>query len=298
MRIFVLILLLALLPACQNRGTVDLEGLKARAQAGDPAASRTLIELLGEKGRESHTRIYPFVLELGESVVPYLLEAVETADPLRREQVIAALGNLKVSQAVPQIARVLADKSLKRRYVAAWALGEIGSPEGIPALLAGLDDEEAEVRRHAVRGLIRLNRLAVPELLTYLAGASPTGAAGAVRALGDIGDSRALEALLRHSEGPNRPEVFMALGKLKDQRAESVLIAGLNDPQWRQRMHAAMALGSSGTAAAVGPLRQTLEDEVTVVREWAARSLEVISGEHVTYRNDRGEQVLPYSIYH
>lgn len=298
MRIFVLILLLALLPACQNRGTVDLEGLKVRAQAGDPAANRTLIELLGAEGRESHTRIYPFLLELGERVIPFLLEAVETTDPLRREQVIAALGNLKVSRAVPQISRVLTDKSLQRRYVAAWALGEIGSPEGISPLIAALDDDEAEVRRHAVRALIRLNTQPVAKLLAYFAEASPRGAAGAVRALGDIGDPGALEALLLQADGPNRPEVFQALGKLKDKRAEKVLIAGLTDPQWRNRMHAAMALGASGTPAAAAPLYRALEDEVTVVREWAARSLEVITGQHVTYRNDQGEQALPYSIYH
>lgn len=297
MRIAIL-LLLFLLTACQQQGTVDLEGLKTRAQAGDESACRTLVSLLGEEGRESHSRIYPFVLELGERAVPYLLEAVGTADPVRREQVIAALGTLKVSRAAEPIAQVLSDRSLQRRYVAAWALGEIGSPQGIPALIAALEDDDAEVARRAVRALIRLNLQALPPLLAYLPEASPRGAAAAVRALGDIGDPSALEPLLLQVEGPNRSEVFQALGKLKDQRAEQVLIAGLSDPQWRNRMQAAMALGSSGTAAAAAPLRQALEDEVTVVREWAARSLEVVTGQHVTYRNDLGEQVLPYSIYH
>lgn len=297
MRIAIL-LLLFLLTACQQQGTVDLEGLKARAQAGDEAACRKLVSLLGEAGRESHARIYPFLLELGERAVPCLLEAVGTADPVRREQVIAALGTLKVSQAAEPIAQVLSDRSLQRRYVAAWALGEIGSPQGIPALIAVLDDDDAEVARRAVRALIRLNLPAVPALLDYLPEASPRGAAAAVRALGDIGDPRALEPLLLQVEGPNRSEVFQALGKLKDQRAEQVLIAGLSDPQWRNRMQAAMALGASGTTAAAIPLRKALGDEVTVVREWAARSLEVLTGQHVLYRNDQGEQVLPYSIYH
>lgn len=291
-------LMLLLLTACQQGGTVDLEGLKGRAQAGDPAACRKLVALLGEADRELHARIYPFLLDLGEKGVPYLLEEVATADRVRREQVIAILGNLKSARASGPIARVLADRTLQRRYVAAWALGEIDSPESIPALIAALEDEDAEVARYAVRALVRLNRKAVPQLLSYLSAASARGAAGAVRALGDIGDPAALQPLLLQAEGPSRPDVFLALGKLKAKGAETVLISGLTDPQWRNRMYAAMALGGAGTTAAVAPLRIALEDEEMVVREWAARSLEVLTGEHVTFRNDQGEQVLPYSIYH
>lgn len=299
LRLLVLLFIVfALLTGCQQGGTVDLEGLKGRAQSGDPVACRKLVALLGEADRELHARIYPFLLELGDKAIPYLLEEVATPDRIRREQVIAALGNLRASQAAEPIARILADRSLQRRYVAAWALGEIGSPDAMPALIAALDDDDPEVARYAVRALVRLNRKVVPHLLAYLAEASPRGAAGAVRALGDIGDPMALDSLLIQAEGPNRPEAFLALGKLKDKRAETVLISGLTDPQWRHRMFAAMALGGAGSAAAVPQLRVALEDEEMVVREWAARSLEVLTGEHVTFRNDQGEQVLPYSIYH
>ena len=48
----------------------------------------------------------------------------------------------------------------------------------------------------------------------------------------------------------------------------------------------------------MAPLRKTLEDDVHVVREWSARSLEVITGQHLKYRNEKGEYVTPYTIYH
>jgi hypothetical protein len=54
-------------------------------------------------------------------------------------------------------------------------------------------------------------------------------------------------------------------------------------------------LGGPEAATALGKI---LEDEVQVVREWAARSLEMITGRHVEYRDEKGEYVLPYSIYH
>lgn len=293
---FVLVLLL--LTACRQGGPLDLEELKGRARTGDADACRELVRLLGEEGQGLNSKVYPAVLELGERAVPYLLEEVGTEDRIRREHVVAALGSLKARQGAQAVARVLADRKLERRYVAAWALGEIGDPSTVPTLVAALDDPDAEVRRHAVRALIRFGSEAVPPLVSSLSGASPRGAAGAVRALGDIGDLRAVEPLLALAAGPLRQEVFPALGKLKDPRAEAALVAGLSDPEWRTRMNAAMALGHLGGPGAVPALRVTLEDEVAVVREWSARSLETITGSRVTYRNEKGKMVLPYSIYH
>lgn len=300
MRAPVLFLLCSLLflPACRQAGILDLEALQGRAQAGDPAALRQMIALLGETERGLNARVYPMLLAVGEPAIPFLLAETAGTDSEQREHVIAALGTLQVPAAVEPIARVLGDHRLERRYVAAWALGKIGDPRGIPPLVAALDDDNAEVRRGAVRALIRLNRAAVPALIDSLTTASPRGVEGAVRVLGDIADPRALEPLLALTDGPARREVFHALGKLREPRAEAVLAAGLADPEWQVRMSAAMALGSVGGVAATTALTRSLEDEVVVVREWSSRSLEVITGKHVRYRNEDGEYVLPYSIYH
>jgi HEAT repeat protein len=292
------VVLFLLLAACRQGGPLDLEELKGRARAGDADAGRELVRLLGEEGEGVNSKVYPAVLEMGERAVPFLLEEVGTDDRIRREHVVAALGNLKAKKAAEPIADILGDADLQRRYVAAWALGEIGDPATVPALVKALDDNDGEVRRHAVRALIRFGGAAVPPLVAYLPGATPRGGTGAVRALGDIGDPRAVEPLLAQVNGPVRQEVFLALGKLKDPRAEAALVAGLADPDWKIRMNAAMALGPLGSPGAVSALKKTLEDEVTVVREWSARSLEMITGSHVNYRNEKGEMVLPYSIYH
>ena len=70
---------------------------------------------------------------------------------------------------------------------------------------------------------------------------------------------RALEALLKQADGPQRAEAFLALGKLRDPRAEQALIKGLLDPDWQVRMNAAMALGPLGGQAAIAPLGALLE---------------------------------------
>lgn len=292
-------LLLLVLSACQQSNEpVDLQALAGKARGGDNAALSKLVELLAVDANGVNGQVYTIVTELGAGAVPALLNKVNSADKVQREHVIAALGSLRAQEAIAPIAQVLGDKSLGRRYVAAWALGEIGEAAGIPALLSALNDADTEVRKYATRALIKLNQSAVEPLIAYLATAPPQGGAGAIRALGDIADPRALTPLLAQVNGANREEVFLALGKLKDPRAEGALLKGLADPDWQARMNAAMALGPIGSAAAVAPLQRTLEDDVHVVREWSARSLEVITGQHLKYRNEKGEYVTPYTIYH
>jgi HEAT repeat protein len=297
LRLFVVSFLLFLI-ACSNEQVIDLEQLETDARGGDPQAVEQIVELLADREKGIADRVYPVIVEIGPRAVPVLLTQVQSADKQVREYVIAALGTLKVIESVPAISNVLASQNLERRYVAAWALGEIGTKECLAPLVGALNDSNSEVRRYATRALIKLNQLAVQPLINYLNIASGEGAAGAIRALGDIADKQALDALLAHARTEQRAEAFLALGKLRDPKAESVLIAGLEDAEAEARMNAAMALGPLGGDAAAKALGTTLEDDVHVVREWSARSLEMITGRPVLYRNSHNEYVRPYQVYH
>ncbi len=298
LRVVLLGIILLSLMACTPDPVLDLVQLEAQARGGDQAAISQFVDLLGSEATDVADRSYTVLIELGEQAAPALIAKVDAADRQQREYVIAALGTLKVVDAIPAISTVLTDTTLKRRYVAAWALGEIGAVEALPALIRALSDDNSEVRRYATRALIKFHKSSVLPLVDYLAQASGEGAAGAVRALGDIADPRALEVLLIHARGAQRAEAFLALGKLRDSRAESALIAGLTDADERVRMNAAMALGPLGGTLAEKPLRKSLEDDVHVVREWSARSLEMITGQPVLYRNSHDEFVRPYTVYH
>lgn len=297
-RLLLILFVLLLVVACQNQRTLDLDTLAGQARGGDVSAGRELVKLFATATPEVNDRVYQIVIESGDAVVEPLLENVASENIEQRERVIAALGSLKVQQAVPAIIEVLDDPTLKRRYVAAMALGEIGHPDGIPALIRALDDEVHQVRRYATRSLIKLNQTAVDALISSLGTTSDRVDAGVIRALGDIGDRRALEPLLEQVSGPVRSEAFLALGKLRDPRAEQALIKGLSDTDWQVRMNAAMALGPVGSISSEEPLRLCLEDQVLVVREWSARSLSMITGHAVNYRDASGELVAPYNVYH
>ena len=202
------------------------------------------------------------------------------------------------SPAVEDIVTALSDADPVVRRQAAWALGEIGHPDGISALIKALDDDVQQVRRYATRSLIKFNKSAVDILVSALDQSSDRAAAGIIRALGDIGDRRSLEPLLNQVSGTVRGEAILALGKLRDPRAEQALIAALADSDWRVRMNAAMALGPIGGALSQEPLRHSLEDEVLVVREWSARSLSTITGHAVQFKDVAGKLVDPYKVYH
>lgn len=287
-----------LLWACSSDPALNLEQLEADARLGDQVAIVQLVGLLSKPDVQLTDRVYASLVAIGEPAVQALSEQVFSKDRQQREYVIAALGSLQVKSMVPSIAKVLADTSLERRYVAAWALGEINDVSCVAPLLSALNDENTEVRRYATRGLIKLNKLSVDPLIAYLKDAEGEGAAAAIRALGDIAAPGSLEALLAQAEGPHRGEAFLALGKLRDPRAEKALVKGLSDDDWQVRMNAAMALGPLGGPEAAGSLRITLEDDVHVVREWSARSLEMITGTPVLYRNSKDELVRPYNVYH
>lgn len=300
MRALLLFLLLLLLSGCQQLGeSISLDEISAKARTGDRTAIEQLVGLLGSDGELTNDRVYALLVGLNPAdAIPVLLKAVHSKDKVKREYVIAALGNHQATEAITAIAEVLSDRQLKRRYVAAWALGEIAQPDCVQPLLNALGDPETDVRKAATRALIKLNRLATEPLVAFLSQAEAIAAGGAIRALGDIADPLAFEALVAKIAGTNRADVILALGKLKDPRAETLLIAALLDSDWQVRMNAAMALSTVGGSASVAPLEATLEDEVNVVREWSARSLEILTGQRYHYRNEAGEMVIPYNIYH
>ncbi|WP_020676108.1 HEAT repeat domain-containing protein [Geopsychrobacter electrodiphilus] len=292
--------LLVLLIGCQQTSEpIALDDLAASARSGDTKALVQLIDLLGEQGGRTNDRVYALLLDLGDAAIPALLPEISGKDRVKREYVIAALGNLNAAAAVPEIARVLADQQLGRRYIAAWALGEIGGDGSVGPLIKALTDGDEEVRKYATRSLIKLNLHAVDPLIKFLQQPqSPQAEACAVRALGDIANIKAFDVLVSHLNGPSRAEVVTALGKLKDPRAVGALVSVLHDPDWQIRMNAATALGPIGSNLQAPQLETLLDDNVNVVREWAARSLEMMTGRRYTYRNEDGKNVKPYNIYH
>jgi HEAT repeat protein len=67
--------------------------------------------------------------------------------------------------AVTLLADVLVKGDVGKRSDAAFALGEVGLPSGVPALAGALKDKDPQVRMLAVKSLARIDDERVPELI-------------------------------------------------------------------------------------------------------------------------------------
>ena len=101
---------------------------------------------------------------------------------------------------------------------------------------------------------------------------------GAAEALGKIGDGRAVEPLIRalnESHDVNvRLQAARALSKIGDGRVVEPLMRALNDEHYAVRSGAAEALGKIDDERVVEPLMRALNDENQFVRSGAAEALD------------------------
>jgi len=118
-----------------------------------------------------------------------------------------------------------------RRFLTV-ALGRIGHPAAVPALVGHTRDPDPEVR---------LNSL------------------WALGIIGDAGAADEVAACLDDRDPEVRTMAAYVLGVLKDRSTTPALETALNDPSQNVRWNAAVALGLMGDAAALNPLRRMID---------------------------------------
>jgi HEAT repeat protein len=273
-----------------------LDQVIAAAKAGDPSATRDLIRRFAHPDPLVSEKAWNAVVELGNAAEPALIDGLSADNPTVAEFCAGALGGRGAKGALDPLMKALKTWTV-RRYVAAWALGEIGDPRAIPALIAALGDRDIEVGKYAARSLIKFGKEATDALLAALESPSEQTRHYAVRALGEIQDPRSADTLLAMAGKVDRPVYLWALGRLGDPRGFVAVAAAVGDPDRVVRLTAIQALNDLGDERAVPVLARALEDPEWMIREWAARGLESITGNRHRYRNQHGEEVYPYSLY-
>ena len=163
-------------------------------------------------------------------------------------------GDLRIEEAVPDLALRLEHPDERVRRSAAGALAKIGTPNTIEPLRAAVRDETPAVRLHVLgliggrphRGLamtlaVRADEETHPDVLreTYLA-LGRIGTAEAVQALGRAAEPGG-KLFNRKSSGP-RLAAVEALGLVEGNAAEAVLRRLASDPDREVRTAAARAL--------------------------------------------------------
>jgi HEAT repeat protein len=229
-------------------------------------------------------------------VLTQLMAALSSPDWIVRMHAAKALGRIRDPEAVGPLVGLLQDKVKAVREEASTALAAIGDA-ALSSLLAALTHGEWLVRLHAVEALgkTRSPEAVLPLLSALFNDQDRAVREDAVRALGQIGDARAVEFLMTVMKEPGlRPLAVEALGQIGDRRAVPVLLAvleGLDRPKvsqpadscgdhWNEEMQtlgiAVKALGAIRDEVAIPSLMKALH--YTVTRADAADALTGFGG--------------------
>lgn len=173
-----------------------------------------------------------------------LIKDLASTEPRRQAQSARMLGVLRIEQAVPWLAPLVASPHATVSEAAARALGKIGGARSAEALLQGI--QRSGARRVFIVALAR----AAPDLFLEVALTSQHRpgvlhgvalAAGLRRRQASI---RPLAALLDSGSGRERAASCRALGWLGAKSAVPIIANALGDRDWRVRVSAVKALAA------------------------------------------------------
>jgi HEAT repeat protein len=162
----------------------DLDFLLAELTCGDDARAENAI---------------PEIIAFGEPAIPALVNLTCSGNADTRwwaVRVLAGSPHARSEHLIP----LLRDSAPEVRAAAALALCNHPAEDAVPALIEVLDDEDSLTAGLAVNALVVVGGPCVPALLEVLKDASQNARILALRALAEIGDQRAIPAMLKASE--------------------------------------------------------------------------------------------------
>ncbi|HEU0298036.1 MAG TPA: HEAT repeat domain-containing protein, partial [Longimicrobium sp.] len=238
----------------------------AMHRVSNRAVIEELVQRLGKaRTEEERTGLRSTLLHLGaDTVTPLVRELVAATDvgarrayrdalvaldhvgvPLLEDMIgderwfvvrnmVGILGEIRSADAIEYFRRTVEHSDARVRRETILALSKLGGEEAVPLLAKGLNDREASLRGAAALGL-GLTKLpvAVGPLLTRLPQENdPEVEVEVVRALGRVGDPRAVPVLAERASGGGffsrtpgaiRVEAVRALGEIGGDAARAVL---------------------------------------------------------------------------
>lgn len=242
-----------LLPLLQDQSWFVRSGaLEAIASLGVSPEPSALHELT--KASDNYVRARAIAAAAKSAAVDSLIEALADSDELVRRTAAGALGDLKTASAVDALLALLKDEDAGARKASAVALGRIGDKRAAAAVLAALP--EAVGQWEYAASLYRLgNREHLDRITEALRSEYADVREGALKALLEFGDNRALPALLSLTaiDGPStkkdalhiRVTVAEGLAAFEGEESRNALIKMLADGEPTVRAAAVASLAKA-----------------------------------------------------
>jgi len=272
-------------------------GLRAKAASALGAvgplawtAVPDLVRMLEDPVPWVASKAYIALGTIGEPSLGALVDALGSENEAAVKGALAAMVGMKSAarDAMPALVCMIGDKSWENRRLAFMALGAMVGPadgELVPALVAGLSDENIHVRPSAQGALVMIGEEAAPVLAALIATgdeeqcrmatwalvAMEGRAAAAVPELIEVlvgdGETHQLEAaclVLQHVVPGHVPD--------ESQKTMEALASSMKDEGWDLRWRSAVALGEFGTPA-IPHLIEALDDPDPTVMRYGAEAL-------------------------
>jgi hypothetical protein len=195
----------------------------------------------------------------------------------KRASAVVDLGLIHFPDAVPALLQALSDLDVRVRQAAVWAVGQVGGPATLTALVRVLGDPSLSVAQRVQEVLAERGREVADAILAYAENtASRAGRLAAIELLGWLRITTASDLLLGFM-GDLDPEVRVktvkAAAAIGDPRFLETFHARLEDSNWAVRCQAAKGLSLFGSPESVPRLTNALRDQQWWVRFYAATAL-------------------------
>jgi HEAT repeat protein len=193
-------------------------------------------------------QLYQFFENGGEKMLAPLLMMMNTDNRGIRTTCIEALGEIGPVSMPVLFQQIKDDDKIVRRH-AAWSLARLGEP-ALDQLIKGLSDRSSKVRVESAVAIgnmddAKMARRAIPALIANLQDKNGQVRKQAIWALGEIGNPEEIEAIipyLNDNIAIVRASAAEVLSKQETERFREVLIAALQDSNWKVRYHATNGL--------------------------------------------------------
>gem|GEM_PF-769545 len=265
-------LLKALTVESQNMRYLCAEAL---GKIGDETSLTSLVGLLDEPDENMKYCAAEALGRIGsEKAVVALISLSNYADKDLRYCIAEALGRIRSARGLEPLVKFLRDPDTEVRLQAVRALGEIRDPSAAGPLLSLMEDATSELLLATVRALGQIgSKQAVGRLLELLHARDETLCEEAIGALGAIRDPVAVAPILDKLRViqivRTQRRAIEALGNLGDERAVGALIDLLRLGKESLKLPLVQALGAIRVSSGLKALEELASDADVQIRRCA-----------------------------
>jgi len=202
------------------------------------------------------------------------------------------LGTIGTKLSVEPLITALAEPSSLVRLQIVEALGKIGDPSCVKALVHFMEDEsDPRVKATTIKiaGVLGNNEL-IPMIIMYLDDKDDRIRANAVEALDMLGDSSIVDIISPYLEDKNnrvKANAAMTISKYNKEKSKDILIDMLESEDEWMRSSACFALGEIGEDSAIEKIVSLIQDEFWVVSRNAIDALRKMGHKAISFIENR-----------